>query len=476
MAFKLLGEVTDETAPVEATPPQKTTLETAKDFITAPLGKGPLAGFTEKVPAAPLGMAMPPAAGLLGRSLLQGGASGAEALMAGKGPLETAKEAGKGAAFNVGAEKVVGPLLGLIGRQAGATGAKAAYEGEQATRAVKIAHDKAMTGALNATEQTAFQTAAGAHANTGAAKIAQDLIDRVPALKGTEASGKGLYDAIYGSGKGKVSTAFDEALKDVMTKGKGQIVQLPEDIATRMGLSNQGAGVAGLPANVQALFNRGAKKAGMQTAGTPGSLGVDAAELAQKMTGLWKKDPQAYRAAANVLDAANIGNPDARGAYKAYVGISDFLDKAKALDANGNLSPNNILKALADLKKVGVIQRRGLGSGTEGAIQEAARSGPLKPMPREIPNAPPEPTPPDIRSLKNPLAGHPWIAGMGAEAAAKAIGHHGFGLPFLAGAGLSNILPKEIVTKGPISDQMQRFIQAFPSLLGVLAHGTVKST
>ena len=294
----------------------------------------------------------------------------------------------------------------------------------------------------------------------------------MPALKGTEASGKGLYDAIYGSGKGKVSTAFDEALKDVMVKGKGQIVQIPEEIATRMGLSNQGAGVAGLPANVQALFNRGAQKAGMRAPGTPGSLGVDAGELAEKMTGLWKKDPQAYRAAANVLDAANIGNPDARGAYKAYVGISDFLDKAKALDANGNLSPNNILKALTDLKKVGVIQRRGLGSGTEGAIQDAARSGPLKPPP------PPEPTLPKIESIQIPgYARHLIGAAPGGAIGGLLGGGVGAGLGYGVGSIASHaMIPKEFVTKGPISDQMQRFIQAFPSLLGVLAHGTVKST
>lgn len=419
-------------------------------------------GFGESnsmVPSPPLGMAMPPAASLLGRSALQGGAAGIEALQQGKGPLDIAKETGKGVLLNAGAEKVLGPVARFVGRQFAPGNA-----------AAKAAHDTAMTGAVNATEKAGFETAKVGHADQAASQIAQDLIDKVPALKGTEVSGKGLYDAIYGAGKDKVSAAFDQALKDVIANGKGKVVQLPEEIASRMDLTNAGSGIAGLPANVQALFNKGAQKAGMQAAGTPGSLGVDAAELAQKMTGLWKKDPQAYRAAANALDAAGIGDPAARSAFKAYSGISEFLDKAKGLDASGKLNPENILKALADLKKVEVLRRRGLGSGTEGAIQESVRGGPLAPVPREVPMQSD-----NISGIRNPFAGHPWIAGMAGGSAGAAAGHAmgagplGHALGFMGGAGAASAMPKQIVTKGPLSAAAEKASTNLPDIAGILA-------
>ena len=121
MAFKLLGEVTDETAPVEAPSnfkllgepaapaPQKGTLETAKDFITAPLGKGPLAGFTEKVPAAPLEMAMP--GGMMAQTIGQGVLGAGKEAAAGGGPLSIGMK---------GVEGAVGGLTGgLIGKGIG---------------------------------------------------------------------------------------------------------------------------------------------------------------------------------------------------------------------------------------------------------------------------------------------------------------------------------------------------------------------
>lgn len=422
-----------------------------------------------KVPSPPLGMAMPPAASLLGRSALQGGAAGLEALEAGKGPLDIAKEAGKGAAFNVGAEAVLGPLARFIGRQSSAKGAQAGYEAAQAAHAAKGAHDKAMTNVLNTLEKSGFEKAAAGHAEKAASQIAADLESQVPALAGMEKSGKGLYDAIYGTGKVKVSAAFDEALKDVVSKGKGQIVQVPAEVAERYGLAGS---TGGLPPEIaQRLKLRpGETFPGMPQATELGKVGVDAAELAQKMTGLWKKDPGAYRAAANALDAAGVGDPAARAAYKAYAGYSDFIDKAKGLDANGVLNTSNILKALADLKKVDVLRRRGLGSGTEGAVQ-AVRGGPLAPTPRQIPVQPPEPTPPDIQTVKNPLAGHGWIGGMagGAVGHGLGMGPLGSGLGFLLGAGASNAMPKEIVTKGPLSAGAAKAAQNVPDIAGILA-------
>lgn len=383
-----------------------------------------------KIPSPPLGLAIGPAAGLasslLGRSAAQGGAAAADAAMKGeRNPLTLATEAGKGALFSAGAEKALGPLANFISRQVGAKGAKAAYE-----------------------------TAKGTHADDAARQIAQDLIDKVPALKGTEASGKGLYDAVYGAGKGKVSEAFDTSLKDVIAKGKGQVVQIPEEIASKLGLTNAGAGVAGLPANVQALFNKGAQKAGMTPAGQAGRLGVDAAELAEKVTGLWRKDPSAYRAAVKALDEAGIGDPAARAAYKTHTGISEFLDKAKALDAEGKLDPTKILKALSDLKKVGILQRRGLGSGTEGVIQQSARGAP---------------TPPDIKTVEIPwYARHAMGAAPGAALGGSMGGPLGASAGGILGAILGHqVLPKELVTKGPLSPAVTKGAQGISDMLGL---------
>ena len=311
--------MTDETAPVEvpssfkllgepaAPAPQKSTLETAKDFITAPLGKGPLAGYTEKVPAAPLEMAMP--GGMMAQTIGQGVLGAGKEAAAGGGPLSIGRKGVEGAAGGL-----AGGLIGKgIGKAATALGGLGRYSEDIGSQ------------------------------------IAAKLKETVPAYSAFEPTVKGLKEMLYGSGEKALHTAYDKALTDVIAKGKGQIVQVPEDIATRMGLSNQGAGVAGLPANVQALFNRGAQKANATTlgapigmGGTPGSLGVDAAELAQKMTGLWQKDPSAYRAAASALDAAGIGDPTARTAYKTAMGVKDFLGK---LPAEGF----DVLKAQGDL-------------------------------------------------------------------------------------------------------------------------------
>lgn len=405
--------------------PAQGPLSAIKNFITAPPGTTGL----PTIPRPPIGLALGPGAGLatslLTRSLGQGGTAAADAAMKGeRSPLALATEAGKGAAFSAGAEKVLGPLANFISRQVGAKGAKAAYE-----------------------------TAKGTHADDTAKQIAQDLIDRVPALKGTEASGKGLYDAIYGAGKGKVSAAFDDALKEVIEKGAGKQVQLPSAIAEKLGFAG-GAGdpLAGVsPSVIEALRKAGRLPAG--AGGTPGQAMVDAAELAKKVTGLWRKDPQAYRAAVRALDEAGIGDPAARAAYKAHTGISEFVDKAKALNAEGALDPEKILKALADLKKVGILQRRGLGSGTEGVIQQSARGGPK---------------PPEISTAQIPwYARHAMGAAPGA-AIGSAAGPLGASAGGILGAILGHqVLPKEIVTKGPLSPTVNEAGKRIMSALGL---------
>lgn len=418
--------------------------------------------FRGAIPKASPGMAVPPAASVVGRTALQAGGSALDALMRGETNLGAlGKEAVRGASINAILEGTLGPVGRFIAKQRGAKAAVAGAEAATKTRGAKIAHDEAMTGALNTVEQMAHKTAASTHGEQAAAAIADDLVRQVPALQGTQASGKGLYDAIYGSGKDKVSAAFDDALKAVVDKGKGQIVQVPEEVAQRYQLAVAGgSGIAGLPANIQALFNKGAQKAGMATPGIPGLIGVDAAELAQKMTGSWKKDPAAYRAGARALDEANIGDPAARAAYKAYVGTSQFIDKAKALTAEGVLDTEKVMKALADLKKLEELRRRGLGSGTEGIIQRASRGGPLAPKPRDIPAPPPEVSAPDVKGSNIPAWYRHMIgAGIGGGVA---------GWPGMAVGGLLGhaVVPGHIYTRGPLDPTLKRLTEGFLGPIG----------
>jgi hypothetical protein len=428
--------------------------------------------FAGYVPKAPAGMAAPPAAGVLGRAAIQGATAAGEGLFKGKTSLgQIAGEAGKGAAFSLGAEGlmkgVVGPLARVIGMQGAGKSAQAAYEAATKTAAGKEAHDVAMTQALNAAEKKAFEQAAAQHAERGAAEIADDLFKNVPALRGTEASGRGLYDAIYGTGKQKVSEAFDEALRLVMKRGAGQQVQLPSEIAERLGFNVAASPLAGMsPAVVEALRKAGRLPQGLEA----GRVSVDAAALAERVTGLWKKDPKAYRAVVNALDDAGIGDPAARAAYKTWAGTADFIDKAKALTAEGVLDPKKLLKAFADLKSVEILRRRGLGSGTEGVIQQAARGGPLAPTPRQAPVQPPAPDAPDIRVQHIPeWYRHMIGSGVGGAVGGLAGGFPGSLLGVLGGFAGGRMIPKDFITRGPVPSGIEPAVRA---ATGPLAAGT----
>jgi hypothetical protein len=141
------------------------------------------------------------------------------------------------------------------------------------------------------------------YSNTIGDQLAAKLKEIIPAYSKFEPTVQGLKEMLYGSGEKALHTAYEKSLNDVVAKGAGQVIHVPVDAAEKLGLNNAGAGVAGLPANVQALFNKGAQKAGMTPAGTPGMIGVDAAEAAKAMVG--KSGTPEYRAVANALDEAN---------------------------------------------------------------------------------------------------------------------------------------------------------------------------
>lgn len=472
---------------------------------------GPKIPFTEtrlpNIQPAPITLAMPPgaslgagvlgktAAGILGRTALQGIGSAGQAAIEGKvAPKELATEAGKGALWNLAAEAIFG---GLGKMWAMARGAE--------TAGGKVAHDKAMTEALNTLEEqaykeavkgirdeyaetlrqarNAYQTAKQAaeaahtgrvatqeaahageiatHADLAASKIADEIKKNVPAVADMPSTTRGLVDMVYGEGKNKVSAAFDAAMKEIAEKAAGQQVQVPIEAARRLGFT--------MPPNPLEGISAG-----------PFMVPVDAAQLASKATGAWAKDPGAYRAAVNALDAANLGDPAARAAYKFYVGMANYIDKTKAL-AGETLHPEALLKGATSLKAIEELRRRGIGDVFRGPIQ-AARGGPVAPaeipgpvmppfMPPARPSIPappmprPEPSAPDIRAinvpegLKHVLGGGPggYMGGWPGYALGAILGH--------------TVIPSQIVTRAPVSPAAEQAIRVLTPPVGVGAKG-----
>lgn len=268
-----------------------------------------------KMPVAPATLAVPGASSLLGRVGLQGLAGGAEALAQGKGPLAAVKGAGAGAAG------------GLIGEGVSA-GVKSAV-----SPLLKKAADTQVAG-----------------------KLTDYLKEKVPAWAGMKTLGQMLYSQ---RGYNRLHEAYDQSLKDVITKGAGKEIVVPEDVARKLGV-----GLKGMVASKTAA------------PGMPNSVAVDAGELAQKMTGKWKgMSAGAYRAAANALDSAGIGDPEARAAYKVAMGVQNYLNSAKALGKSGREFDLMAAQSkLGDKKAVDELRRRGLGDVIDLILPEGQKA------------------------------------------------------------------------------------------------------
>lgn len=438
-------------------------------------GKTPEQAYAQRVPqletaAGVLGSLMAPGQSILrqaGSQALVGG--GLEALK-GTGPLRAlGKGLESGGAALIGGGMAQG-LIGQPARQKAAALATKTFDEAVAGREAGIksmeqAHkmtgqfNKAMTEALNTMEKGAYEAAKAEHAGQAAASIAKDLKKNVPALSPFPDTEAGLADMLYGKGKKVVNREFDRALKVVINTGKGKPVSLPIDAANELGI--QGTGASALP------LSRVAREALERAGKLPpmGMVTVDAGDLATAALGQWRKNPGAYKAAMSALDKANIGDPQARAAYKYYTGQLDYFNATKAM--KGEKFDPAAYRAGATSKNIEILRRRGIGSLTEGPM-ELTKGSPLAPLPRQVPPQsplpapPPEVTKPDIRTLKNPLAGHPFALGGGLEALNYGLtGSHGYGVPFLTGVAAANAIPKEIVTKTPgVPSLIQLLIQA----------------
>lgn len=229
-----------------------------------------------------IGMVTPPGVGsLIGRLGLAGAAQGAGALARGEGVDEAAKGVLKGAA-----SQGVGEAAGVVGK-----GVRSLLPAGSGTLA----------------KYTADREAA----------LLDDLKSQVPGLAGA----KSLRDAFYSQHtRDAIHQAYDDSLEAVKAAGAGKMIQIPESAATAFKLG--GTGGFQFPAHL-------AQRMGGNplTQAAPGMVSVDAAKAAEAMTGAFKKNPQAYRAVADALDAAGIGDPAARAAYKTFTGYENFMDK-----------------------------------------------------------------------------------------------------------------------------------------------------
>lgn len=247
------------------------------------LGPIPLQPMSDQTKIA---MVTPPGAGsLMGRIGLAGAAQGAGALARGEGAETAAKDVLKGAAGQATGEAIGAGVKGVRALLPAGSGTLAKY--------------------------TADREAA----------MLNELKQQVPGV----ANAKSLRDAFYSQAtRDAVHQAYDDSLKAVIKAGQGVKIQVPEDAAEAFNLG--GTGGFQFPAHLAQRMG------GSPLApGTPGMTTVDAAEAAKAITGAWKKNPAGYRAIADALDTAGIGDPAARGAYKTFIGYENFMDKIKGL-------------------------------------------------------------------------------------------------------------------------------------------------
>lgn len=230
---------------------------------------------------AKIGLVTPPGAGtLIGRIGVAGAAQGAGALARGEGLQGAAQGVLKGAAA-----QGVGEAIG-----AGVRGVRTMLP----------------VGARGLAKYAADREGA----------LASEMKQSVPPMK----DAKSLRDMFYSQDAAdKLHQFYDDSLKAVIERGKGQMIQVPEEAAKAFKLG--GTGGFQFPAHLAQRMG------GNPLAQGPGQgmVNVDAGEAAKAITGKWKTNKDAYRAIADVLDEAGISDPVARAAYKTYMGFKGLV-------------------------------------------------------------------------------------------------------------------------------------------------------
>lgn len=329
-------------------------------------------------------------------------------------------------------------------------------------------------------------------------KAVADLMDRykskVPALESFPSDTRGYLDAVYGKGPDLVSKEFDAAMKAAKADAQRKTLTIPQDVAEAMGIkaakvesgiqtSNMGAG-ARSPAGADFL---------RMLTGGEGNVKVNAADAIDAMVGKSTKNRKAYHALADALSEAGLGTEEARAMYKSFRALADYTNKVKGLSGE-QVNPENFIKGFTDRSTVDILRNRGEGNIFEGPFQ-AMRGAPqapppipkpvippfIPPMRPQMPQAPspvyaPQAQAPQFPAdqftvRQNPLAGHPWYgAGFGAGLGGMlGLGYSHLGVGGLAGMLASQSMPKQFVTRAPLTPEQLTRLNALsntmPSLI-----------
>lgn len=347
--------------------------------------------------------------------------------------------------------------------------------GKQATTA---AYEKQV-----AAQQAAYEAAQQIHAD-GAAKLMMDGIkDKVPAFGVLPSDVGGLTTMVLGKGPKLLSEEFDKAMAQVIERAGAETIELPLQDIIALKLPIIEKKIAADPHEVVTAF-------------------TSAARAAEAVLGKGAKQPMLYRRVVDALDAAGIGDPAAREAYKTGYGFMDFVGKSGALEVTpmgSTFHTDAIVKSLSNPKMVDILRKRGLGDVDEGVINVTRPGTPevpaeipkpvvppfQAPVKQALPKKPepiditPEPLPEEpLLSVGKPKSGSDievqdlgsryqrakagailgWLAGLGTGTGGSYYHSGPAAIGALAGIGL----PNKWVTKAPGTEELT-------SLMGTLA-------
>jgi len=321
----------------------------------------------------------------------------------------------------------------------------------RATHQEQKAEAKRSHAEREAAKQTQYEAQARDYAQHGAQSIADAFKQQVPAFNEFPSTEAGLVDMVYGKGQQRLSERFDAALNEVVRQGSGKKVPLSQADADALGLRLSGL---------------------RQLDKTRPPIGdVDGGQLAERLTGFWKKDHGVYRRGVTALDKADLGNQAARAEYRAAQALIDFADKSQMLKGE-KFNPESARAAFTNLKKIDALRRRGQGDVFRGPIAEAVRRpGPVPPVsepppitqafrrPAPLPDVPkPAPLPKGVEATTIPKLspyGGAIVGEVPALVASLLAGHVDYSGAAIGGAAgalsAMALSGRPIVTKAPLS-------------------------
>lgn len=332
----------------------------------------------------------------------------------------------------------LGPVAGPLARIAASEGG---YDlgklvtGQSQTPGVGAA-TQAVGEGLGAAVQGLRGLVSGTRAkNALPAQVADWLKKQNPALEGYASDAKGLAGMMYDQrAQNLVRQRYADSWNRVVGQAEGRMVNIPVADARTLKLTD--TSVAGQDQAALAQIYR--RHLGDPSIGAPeGFVSVDAEAALKAIIGKSKQLPGEFRRITDALDEAGLGDPVARAEYRAYMGLSDFFNKTKAL-RGGGYDVNKVKEGLAS-DKVDVLRRRDLGGLNDSPLSAA----------NDVRMVPHDPLPPWIR--------HGIGVGLGVGASTAIGGPGGWhSLPGVAGGlMLGSKIPPQIpyrpATQGPLS-------------------------